>query len=166
MSKERRRRARLTFAVLDAYPLLDSKAEGGIGGAEVRAVTFARGLQDRDYDIEFVVREQPGLKPKSSGFRVTPYRKNRGARRTIERIRQSVSKRITRRPPQDGFFSKLDTDLILAFGVRNDTASIIRSARESGKRTVLFLTSDRNIADAKRYVPGRSWRVRRTRTPL
>lgn len=154
MSDEKQRRARLAFAVLDAYPLLDNTASGGIGGAEVRAVTFARALQREAYDIQFVVRPQEGLKTESSGIRITAYQKHRGARRTAERIRQSVSKRITRLPPHDRFYSSLDSDVVLVFGVRNDTASIIRSAKESGKRTVLFLTSDRNIADAKRFLPG------------
>jgi glycosyltransferase involved in cell wall biosynthesis len=39
---------------------------------------------------------------------------------------------------------------VLVFGLRNDTASIVRSATESGKRAVLFLTSDRNLEDAGR----------------
>jgi len=143
--------ARISFAALAAYPLLDETAPGGIGGAEVRAVTFARGLQRiSNHQIEFIVANRLKLLREASGISIMAYERQRGPSRTVAKLGHSISRRFTKLPPHDVFFKRLDTDLIFCFGVRNDTASIIRSARESGKGTVLFLTSDRNIQDAKR----------------
>ena len=147
---------RFTFVAFDAFPLLDTTASGGIGGAEVRATTFARGLQRLGQkDIEFVVRARDGLPDQVGGFAIRPYarQKSRGFAR-LSKLGESLAKRVTGTPPLDPFFRDLHSDVLLCFGVRNDTASIVRSAKETGKSVVLFLTSDRNLEDAQRQ--GRS----------
>lgn len=143
---------RITFVAYDAFPLLDTTAAGGIGGAEVRATTFARGLQQLGHDdIEFVVRAREGLADRVGGFAIRPYAKQkpRGLAR-ISKLGQSLAKRVTGMPPLDPYFRDLNSDVLLCFGVRNDTASIVRSAKETGKAIVVFLTSDRNLEDAQR----------------
>ena len=143
--------ARLSFISLAAYPLLDEAVGGGIGGAEVRAVTFARGLQRLDdHQIEFVVAPHPSLRGSADGIKITPYRKPRGALRAIAKWRHAVTQRIWEQPLADPFYHRLEADVLLCFGLRNDSAAIVRAALESGKKTVLFLTSDRNICDAQR----------------
>ena len=143
----------VTFVSFDAYPLLNPEIKSGIGGAEVRAVTFARGLnQNPGIDVDFVIRQQSNLASHAGGFPIHAYTKPR--LHPFRKLRQSISKRITKEPTPNDFFRDLDTDVICCFGVRNDTASIVRSARESGKKVLLFLTSDRNIEDALRQ--GRS----------
>lgn len=140
----------ITFVSYDAYPLLDADASGGIGGAEVRACTFARGLRERGRkEIDFVIGDRSGLKSKAGGFSVVPYRKHR--RRGLAKLGASLAKRFTSLPAMDPFYRDLETNVLLCFGVRNDTASIVRAAKESGKRAIVFLTSDRNIEDANRY---------------
>lgn len=144
---------RVTFVSLDAYPLIDPTISAGIGGAEVRAMTFARGLQAaHGVNVDIVVRQRPGLPRVAAGFGIHGYTKTSvGA---LTKLGQSIAKRWTHHPTTNAFFHELDTDIVLCFGVRNDTASVIRSVRESGKRCVLFLTSDRNIEDARRQGRG------------
>jgi len=140
---------RVTFVSFDAYPLLNPEIRSGIGGAEVRAVTFARGLKRiPGIDVDFVIRNQIDLAETADGFPIHAYDKPRLT--PLRKFRQSVFKRISNTPSPDPFFYALESDVVCCFGVRNDTASIVRSARESGKKVVLFLTSDRNLADAQR----------------
>ena len=52
---------RVAFVSLAAHPVLDPAAPGGIGGAEVRAVTLARALARRGpYEVHFVVQAAAG----------------------------------------------------------------------------------------------------------
>ena len=139
----------LTFAAFDAYPLLDPRMRGGIGGAEVRAITFARGLHEyHDAHVSVLVHDRPELPSTIDGLNVSGYRKPRlGA---IAKLGRSIVKRLSQRPNGNTFFHALQSDVVLCMGVRNDTASIVRSCQESGKKCVVLLTSDRNIDDAMR----------------
>lgn len=139
----------ISIVSFDALPLLVPNVSGGIGGAEVRAVTFARGLQrSGSYEIDFVLADRSEMPQAVDGFRLLPYRKSRTA--PLKKMRRSIETRLTGRPHADAFFSRLESEIVLCFGLRNDTASIVRACRESGKKTVLFLTSDRNLVDAQR----------------
>ena len=138
-----------TVVAYDAYPLLDPSLSAGVGGAEVRAVTFARGLQIRHHTtIDIVVRDRPQLPSSMGPFRLIGYRKPRV--HFARKIQQSLSKRFRQLPPQNSFYRSLNSDVVLLFGVRNETASIVRSLREAGQPCVVFLTSDRNLEDAMR----------------
>lgn len=138
-----------TIVALDAYPLLDPSVREGIGGAEVRAMTFARGLRDQhDVTTSILVKHRAGIPTELSGFQVVPYTKPKVP--ALRKWSQSIRKRFSHTPPHNAFFSKLSTDVLLCFGVRNDTASMIRSAKAVGTRCAVFLTSDRNIEDAMR----------------
>ena len=143
--------ARLSFVAYDAYPLLAEGITEGIGGAEVRAVTFARGLADLGFDdLEFIVHPRPRMQRTSGTVALRPYQRPQGLARTVSRFRASISRRLTHLPPLDGFYRRLRTDVLFCFGVRNDTASMVRSAQASGTRVIVFLTSDRNVDDAER----------------
>ena len=87
----------LAFASFDAYPLLDPAVREGIGGAEVRAVTFARGLRDRHRaNISFIVNDRRGLKSTAEGFQLRGYTKRRlGA---VAKLTHSLTKRLSQRP--------------------------------------------------------------------
>lgn len=141
---------RLAFVAKQAYPLFDSSVAEGIGGAEVRAVTFARGLRNTsDYEIQFVVAHRPNMLREANGIGLQAYQKRRGAARFIEKWSHSVGK-ITGQPQRDACIAGLEADIVLFFGVRNDTAGMVRAAKETGKQSVVFLTSDRNVDDARR----------------
>ena len=140
----------ISIVSFDALPLLVPDAPGGIGGAEVRAVTFARGLKRLGtYEIDFILADRPELPKSAEGFQLLPYRKPKTA--PLMKLRRSIETRLTGRPQPDGFFKQLDSEIVFCFGLRNDTAGIVRACRESGKKSVVFLTSDRNLADAQRH---------------
>ena len=139
----------LTFISFDAYPLLDPTARSGIGGAEVRAMTFARNLRDlSSAKIAVVIDSRPGLAASMEGLELIGYQKPKVS--PVAKLGRSILKRFTTRPAMNTFFRDLQTDALLCFGVRNDTAGIVESARASGKKSVVFLTSDRNLVDAQR----------------
>ena len=170
---------RLSFLSFDALPLLDPSVRHGIGGAEVRAVTFARGLRRLDaergarYAFNFIVRKPDRGPTKRSGsspvnsksilaggpanpvaFPIHYYEKSGTS--FLGKLTNSIAKRLggfgfgEQQPTSDNFFANLQSDVLLCFGIRNDTAKFVRAAKESGKRSVVFLTSDRNIDDAMR----------------
>jgi glycosyltransferase involved in cell wall biosynthesis len=142
---------RVCFVAYGAYPLLEKSAKGGIGGAEVRAMTFANGLRAlSQHSIQIVVGSSSNcLAERINGIEVQ-FRNLQQRPGFLTKLGQSLGKRITGRPTPDLYFRQLDTDALLMFGLRNDTASAVRAARESGKQVVLFLTSDRNLDDAAR----------------
>jgi hypothetical protein len=160
------------FLRLGATPLLLPRSGGCFGGAEVRAVTFARGLvRWTDHRVVFLTQgdERPA-KTLPDGIQVTfvPGRRRlrnepRGARlawrlplEISRRLATSARSRWSDVPATWDAVARLNVDALACFGIHDPTASAIKSARASGKRSILFLTSDADVEQA--FQPGRTCR--------
>jgi hypothetical protein len=153
---------RVLFDCPGAWPVLDPEAGGGIGGAEVRAVTFARGLTRLgDFDVQFVVHSNaPSSARRVEGLtvhfectdsppspRLSPW--VTGPRRLSRRLAGSMVQRLAGIPARQTFIETLDYDVLACFGVTNRTASLVRSAHGAGRQAIVFLTSDRSLDDIR-----------------
>jgi glycosyltransferase involved in cell wall biosynthesis len=153
---------RVLFDCPGAWPVLDPEASGGIGGAEVRAVTFARGLTRLGgFDVQFVVRGDgptsahciDGVTVHFEGVdslaspRVLPWVE--GTLRLSRRLAGSVAQRLAGIPARQAFIETLDYHVLACFGVTNRTASLVRSAHCAGRQAIVFLTSDRSLDDIR-----------------
>jgi glycosyltransferase involved in cell wall biosynthesis len=58
---------------------------------------------------------------------------------------RSLHRRIWQRPPHWGLCCRLPVEVLATFGVHDPSASVVQAARRSGKRSVLFLTSDQDV---------------------
>lgn len=69
-----KRSLRVCFVVLDAYPAIESRAVGGIGGIETRSWMLARTLSQRpDFDVSFMIRtSEKILKSEYHGVNILP----------------------------------------------------------------------------------------------
>ena len=155
---------RIGFVRLGAAPLLLPQASGRFGGAEVRAVTFARGLaRYTEHELVFVVQGDGGgeqqLSDRLQVRRVLHRRRSSDRRWQIQlawqwpldlsrQLARSLHRRIWHGPPSWGYCCRLPVDVLATFGVHDPSASVIEAARRSGKRSVLFLTSDRDVEEA------------------
>jgi glycosyltransferase involved in cell wall biosynthesis len=147
---------RLAVIRLTAAPLVGLSAEGLFGGAEVRAFLFAQGLAERtDRQVELVV--DAGQQVTTALGRLTirslatpsgrsPCRKRphfwRRTNQRLRRLRSSLERRLTGQPPLWPELATLEAEVLCSFGLHDPTASIVRTARQSGKRSVVCLTSD------------------------
>jgi glycosyltransferase involved in cell wall biosynthesis len=153
---------RILFDCPGALPVLVPDAPGGIGGAEVRAIQFARVLASgasacdvsvlvagdnvdrRDEASPLTVRCEPPMHAsRRPGLHAIPAALGRAA----ERLSASAMQRCLHLPPRHSFCETLDYDLLVCFGVHNRTASLVRSARRAGRRVIVCLTSDRTLVD-------------------
>ena len=157
-------RIRVSVDCPGALPVLCPDAAGGIGGAEVRAVTFAHALAERpEFDLAMIVSsELPRPTQKIDGLTVhfeprrlaqpsTPWEAAwRHVQAASIRWSGSMSKRWVGVPARRPFHERLAWDTLLCFGVTNRTASLVRSARRTGRRAIVFLTTDRTLDDLQR----------------
>ena len=81
--------ARICFLRIGATPLFLAQGEGEFGGAEVRALTFARALAGRGHDVDFAVAPHSDLVEKTSeGIRVVPLpHRVRGVQKLVKSLR-------------------------------------------------------------------------------
>jgi glycosyltransferase involved in cell wall biosynthesis len=154
------KRIRVLFDSPAAWPILCPRADGGIGGAELRAVTFARQLAERpEFDIHLLVssarnstaqiRDQVTIHFDACDANPAARRSGpwAGLRRGTDRLAGSVLKRLAGIPERRRSIEHLDHDVLCCFGVNNRTASLVRSAHHTGRRAIVFLTSDRSLSD-------------------
>ncbi len=166
---------KICIVALNAYPAIDSRVPGGIGGVETRSWMFARGLAQRDdCEVTFVVRHwQPLRDSEVQGVRL------RMIRDRLYAVRESLALRLQRtgrfpyvtlREPRlsDAFylpllaarklaiptpdplkplraFQDVDADVYLTFGVQNNAATVISSAHSLDRPALLFLGSDGDL---------------------
>jgi glycosyltransferase involved in cell wall biosynthesis len=166
---------RVCVVALNAYPAIDPRAPGGIGGIETRSWLFARGLaRQPETEVTFVVRHwQPLLREEYEGVRVRlirdrlyPMRESLTLR--LQRSPQfpwvklkepklsdalylpllAARKALVRRPDPlqpSPFYQQIDADVFLTFGVQSNSAAVIASAHANKKPAVLFLGSDSDL---------------------
>lgn len=166
---------RIGFVRLTAAPVLLPHLDGLFGGAEVRSVTFARGLaRFTGHEVTFVVQGTGGDQTLQDGLRVRQVMYRRRWTRPpgwqpqviwqwpvdlARKCGRSLQRRIGRRPAVWSLCGRLPVDVLATFGVHDPSASVIESARRSGKQSVLFLTSDREADEALAAATGRSARA-------
>jgi glycosyltransferase involved in cell wall biosynthesis len=155
---------RIAIVRLAAGGLFDTTDGTVFGGAEVRAWTFAQGLaQDPFTEVQFIVHgkesRQPEIRAGVRIRRVEIRRRSEDRRWGWELLWQiphdtwtswsrSLRARRNSIPTPLPVFQQLNADVIATFGLHDPSASVIQSARSSGKRSVLFLTSDRDTERA------------------
>jgi len=165
---------RVCFVVLDAYPAIDPRVEGGIGGVETRSWMLARALaQKDDYQVSFRIRHhQPVSQTEYDGVRLLPVSDR------YSRLRTELSRKVIRtsrfpfvsvrgfswsmiwqlpllavnqwtRPQTHSsdlrpvaLYTNIDAEVLVCFGVNAVSASVIASAKASGKKSVLLIASD------------------------
>ena len=136
---------RVCFVALNAYPLFDPRVSEGFGGMETRAWLFARGLaRRRDVDVSFLVRDhgQP-RRQRIDGVSIRTYRDHRFARQMF-------------RPRVNPIYAGIGADVYVSLGVNWLSAEVVRSAPESGAKSVVLVASDFDLAAA--YRPGSDFR--------
>ncbi len=166
---------RICLVALNAYPAIDSVVPGIFGGIETRAWSFARGLAARhDCDVTFVVRhwqelrqaEYDGVNLKLLRDRLYPFRESLAARLKRSRnfpwitlakprlsdalflpffmLRKALSRRRDPRAAEP-LIEQIDADVFITFGVQSTSATVISSAKETGRPCVLWLGSDGDL---------------------
>lgn len=153
------RRWRVLFDCPSAHAMFDDRSTAGIGGAEFRAATFARGLAATGtWDVHFVLAShEPRDSERCEGVLVH-YEAAPGHARTwlgtlgraTARLVGSLEQRCLGWPARRSSFPGGTSDVVAAFGVSNRTASVVRTARSRGQAVVLFITSDRTLEDMRR----------------
>lgn len=156
---------RICFASPLARPVLDPQFSCDFGGAEVRAVNFAVGLAARDnFEVSMVLRSHRREPSRNiAGVRAffertpAPIPRTRDIKRDqwflwnlaaakVRKLGQSVQKKGRRRgrttPRSLPFYSRIPTDVLCVFGVHHYAANIIETARQTNKRSILFLASE------------------------
>lgn len=135
--------AHICFFRLGATPLFVPDSTQTFGGAEVRALTFARGLaRAAHHQVSFAVSRSAGLAAIQDGIRVVgmPPRQ-----RGVARLYGSIRRRLSDDPvPYSGLW-RIAADVVACFGVHDPTAGVIAAARHSGVKSVLFLTSSEDV---------------------
>jgi hypothetical protein len=155
---------RVAFVRLGATALFRKDEPAVFGGAEVRAWTFARGLAaDSAFDVQMILHGPPSRVPEVRD-RVHLRRvllRRRSADRcwgpkllwqvpqdTLASWTHSLRTRCAREPLAAAPLRKLPVDVLATFGLQDPSAAVIQSARRSGVRSVLFLTSDLDTQQA------------------
>lgn len=136
---------RICFLRVGATPLFLPKSKGKFGGAEVRALTFARGLAQRGNHVDFAVAAHDGLPTASpEGIHVVPLP---GKVRGIKKFVRSIRGRLSNVPQSFPAIKHIDAPIIGCFGVHSPTAQVIAAAKAVGKKTILFLTSSEDVSN-------------------
>ncbi len=151
----------IVFVRLPATPLLDRRVAGVFGGAEVRAWTFARALaQRKTHRVGFAVRSAGAPLAASCEqvqIHAIPSRRRardrawswqqwwQGPHDIARRNLHSFRSKLRRTPPVEAAFCQLEADVLAAFGLHDPTASVVESAHASGKKAIVFLTSDHDV---------------------
>lgn len=84
---------RVCFVVLDAYPAIEPRVSGGIGGIETRSWMFAKSLSERaEFDVSFMVRTpRRVMQSEYSGVKLLPIYDR------FSQIRTEVSRSVKRK---------------------------------------------------------------------
>jgi glycosyltransferase involved in cell wall biosynthesis len=160
----------------NAYPVLDASGPGSFGGAETRAVTFARGLKQAGCQVLVAVDSEADFRRKTiEGMDIV----NR--RSPLSRMRASFYERVGKleRFPWIhvrrwhpvllvhfplmvlAFLTKLagpvspiralrslNAEIYITFGVHRTSARVVRTARQLGAQSIVFVASNADL-DAK-----------------
>ena len=135
---------RICFLRIGATPLLLTHGQGEFGGAEVRALTFAREFARRGNAVDFAVTPHPDLlETTPEGIRVVPIScRSRG----IQKLFRSLRGRWNSAPQPFPVIDQIEAPTIACFGIHRPTPEVIAAARAVGKKTILFLTSSEDVS--------------------
>lgn len=139
------KKVRVCFVRLNAYGVIEPHEENPFGGAETRAVTLATSLAAHtQYQVSFLVYEfKRGTRTDHSvQFISGPPRPTREQRasfpsQTDQLVHDGLAKLVASHP----------TDLYCCVGVNGDSWSVMRSARTTGAKTILFVASDTDLSE-------------------
>ena len=151
---------RVCFVRMGASPLFIPASEETFGGAEVRALTFARALARRKkHSVSFAVREADGLPQQTAeGITILPLpHRARGLRKLFG----SMRRRLTSQRIPFASFPRLNADVVACFGIHDPSPNVIAAARHSSVRSLLFLTSSEDVCP---LTEATSMKQRRTRS--
>ena len=134
----------ICFLRMGATALFLPAGGGEFGGAEVRAFTFARELAQRGHPVEFAVAPHAQLPPSSpDNIRIVPLAPRP---RGMQKLVGSLRKRWTTTPASFAGLADIKADVIACFGIHSPTPQVIAAAPQSGKQTILFLTSSEDVS--------------------
>ena len=159
---------RVCFIAPLARPLIEPAFQCDFGGAEVRALNFARGLaRRRDCEVDFVLRSYRNEASRSVGEitahfekETEPIPRTRDLPRDhtflwkfgeiqLKKLQRKIEKRRERGeqivPTAVPLFCDLPSDVLCVMGVHHYAANVVHSAKTSGKRSVLFLASETDL---------------------
>lgn len=159
---------RVCFIAPLARPLIEPTFQCDFGGAEVRALNFARGLaRRRDFKVDFVLRSYQNEDPRQIGELTAHFEKATApiarvrdlprdhtflwklAEIQFRKLQRKVEKKRQPDEPEEPktlpFFSDLPADVLCVMGVHHYAANVVQSGRASGKRSVLFLASETDL---------------------
>ena len=172
---------RVCFVALHAYPVINPDVKGAFGGIETRAWSFAKELaKDQQFEVQFVVQHEslrtetviqnvriipkPIIAGRDDGTVLSRVSKKssfpwiRIQRFTLSllwRIPYCFWKRYTEGRTDftlpAPFFSELETDIFLPFGVQSTAAQVVASGQITNRPVVLFVGSDGDLDE--RYLP-------------
>lgn len=166
------------FATPLVRPLLDPDFAGDFGGAEVRALTFARGLAAAaDVEVSMLLHAHQKTRPRQYGLirgyflpQPAPIPRTRELPRDItflwnvgkiatRKWARSLRKRGERmralKPRVLPTLAHIPADGICVFGVHHFAADVVASARSRNRKSILFLASDTDL-DARYLEDGPS----------
>jgi glycosyltransferase involved in cell wall biosynthesis len=154
-------RHRVTVVCHGAYACLDAGSSTPVGGMEFRASHFARFLARRDDLDVSLASHLPAAPVDVEGLRLIPLvpgpapRHRRVAQRVLDRRFPGIPRGAAWRalesladgvePPRWYGLDGWSTSTLCLFGVNGMNASLVRSAREHGVRTVLLVAWDKDL---------------------
>lgn len=160
-----------------AYPLFDREAPGRIGGAEVRAYTFATGLSELpEFHVSFIVDSVYRRASIQHGLISVHFQARRKHRTTSEiarnprnwwqlplatghRTYESFNKRRNRMNWSSAdVVTRVQADIYCCFGASVETANLMRAVHHQGGQTIMFSICDQEFDDefASQISSGRS----------
>ena len=156
---------RICFLSLGAYPLLSDTPSGRFGGAEARAVSFARELARRGHEVSVVVLDhgQPALELRE-GIRVLAH-EHYGVR-PLDRVRRLLRRAARReatllggeglltyrlvRRRHASVFRRSGAEVFCAFGATEPAAELASAYRRWRWPYVFLAASDQDFAPGNR----------------
>lgn len=135
--------AHVCFFRLGATPLFVPDSTQTFGGAEVRALTFAKGLaKSTHHKVSFAVSHSANLVAYQDGIQVVGM-PNRP--RGVARLYGSIRRRLSEDPVPYSGLRRVHADVVACLGVHDPTAGVISAAKHAGMKSVLFLTSSEDV---------------------
>jgi glycosyltransferase involved in cell wall biosynthesis len=175
---DERKRPKVAFLCLHAYPLFDPRATAAIGGMETRAVLFARAItQSGRWKTTFALRDHgQGKKNHVDGIELVTYAPfwKQIYDNVVRRFRKHRWRPLVFLDRRDlylpwhvvvylwmnlvpkyfihRFWRALRADVVCCFGNNEISAEVIADCRRSGIKTVLCIASDSDLSPD--YQPG------------
>ena len=158
---------RICFVAPLARPILEPGFRCDFGGAEVRAVNFARGLAaDPAFEVSMILRSYRRESPRQIGHlnayfepaekpivRIQELSRNKLflanlLKVKLQKLRRSLAKRFlpdTRDAEQQRLIAEIPAKTVACFGVHQYSAQCFAAAKKANKRSLLFIAHDQDL---------------------